>query len=182
MVVVEDEAKGVDCEKIVRLFSEVYAPTCSGYERRSLQPALSMSSSSPTTVPTPAKCRIAEILQYSCDLEDDGRGRPQYHCWPVPRVFRMWVHALRDFNRYVDRQLCRCPGRPAVEITRFVDVDMTSGEIRLPHETRYATPVGPSTRGAPLMDVAFSHALPKGKPWRDIKTRESESTCKGRDD
>ncbi|KAI0047697.1 hypothetical protein FA95DRAFT_1454891, partial [Auriscalpium vulgare] len=75
-------------------------------------------------------CRIAEVLQFSCDLEATHTGRPQYHCFPIPRLFRI------------------CPGRPAVEITRFVDINLSTGEVDIPPESH--------------------HNLPKAKVWRDI--------------
>jgi len=90
---------------------------------------------------TPAghgKCRIAEFVQYRCDVEKGAYGQPQFHCWPVPRIFRI------------------CPGRPAVEITRFVDVDMHTGEISIPPES--------------------SQALPKGKAWRDVHRYEDKAS------
>lgn len=36
-----------------------------------------------------AKCRIAELVQYTCESEKDALGNSQFHCWPIPRVFRM---------------------------------------------------------------------------------------------
>ncbi|KZT10386.1 uncharacterized protein LAESUDRAFT_693990 [Laetiporus sulphureus 93-53] len=83
------------------------------------------------TPQTQRKCRLAEIVQYKCDVEMGHQGQPQFHCWPVPRIFRI------------------CPGRPAVEMTRFVKVDMSTGEISVPPES--------------------SQTLPEGKPWRDVK-------------
>ncbi|EPS97974.1 hypothetical protein FOMPIDRAFT_1127382 [Fomitopsis schrenkii] len=77
-----------------------------------------------------SKCRLAEIVQYKCDLDVGEQGEPQVHCWPVPRIFRI------------------CAGRPAVELTRFVHMDLNTGEVTLPPET--------------------SQQLPKGKPWRDV--------------
>ncbi|KAI0070761.1 hypothetical protein K474DRAFT_1607774 [Panus rudis PR-1116 ss-1] len=79
------------------------------------------------------ECRIAEILQYSCDEEEVTSGTPRFHCWPLIRIFRI------------------CPGRPAVELTRLVNVNSSTGAIELP---------SPS-----------SQQLPKGKPWRDIKRK-----------
>ena len=38
-----------------------------------------------------SKCRLAEIVQYKCDLDVGQEGEPQVHCWPVPRIFRMCV-------------------------------------------------------------------------------------------
>ncbi|ETW75871.1 hypothetical protein HETIRDRAFT_244204, partial [Heterobasidion irregulare TC 32-1] len=75
-------------------------------------------------------CQIAEILQYSCDLQSGEDGRPQFHCFPVPRIFRI------------------CPGRPAIEITRTVKIDIATGEVNIPPES--------------------SQYLPKGKVWRDV--------------
>ncbi|EKM56541.1 uncharacterized protein PHACADRAFT_92606 [Phanerochaete carnosa HHB-10118-sp] len=90
-----------------------------------------MSETSATTTPETKKCRIAELVQYSCEREEDASGNSQFHCWPIPRVFRI------------------CTGRPAVEITRYVDADVTTGEIKLPPQA--------------------SQQLPKGKPWRDVQ-------------
>ncbi|KAI0685763.1 hypothetical protein BC835DRAFT_1289481 [Cytidiella melzeri] len=91
------------------------------------------SSLSSTTVdsssPKP-QCRIAEIVQYDCDQETESSGRPRFRCWPVPRIFRL------------------CPGRPAVEITRYVDTTEGTGAVKVPSES--------------------SRILPKGKPWRDV--------------
>ncbi|KAI0937526.1 hypothetical protein AcW1_001617 [Taiwanofungus camphoratus] len=87
------------------------------------------------TTPAQSKCRLAEIVQYKCEAEVTSAGEPQFHCWPIPRIFRI------------------CPGRPAVEMTRFVDVDMNTGEISVPPES--------------------SQTLPKGKPWRDVVRYEN---------
>lgn len=46
-------------------------------------------SSLPANVTPENKCRIAEIVQYSCEKELDDRGLARFHCWPIPRVFRM---------------------------------------------------------------------------------------------
>ncbi|EIN08794.1 hypothetical protein PUNSTDRAFT_52272 [Punctularia strigosozonata HHB-11173 SS5] len=72
-----------------------------------------------------APCRIFEILQYNCEPEGTG-----YHCFPISRIFRI------------------CDGRPAIEITRFVDVDVKTGAVELPSDP--------------------SQILPKGRPWRDV--------------
>ncbi|KDQ60255.1 hypothetical protein JAAARDRAFT_32634 [Jaapia argillacea MUCL 33604] len=85
---------------------------------------------SQSDVPSGKKCRIAEIVQYTCELENQESGSPQVHCFPIPRIFRI------------------CPGRPAVEITKLVNVNMRTGEVDIPPET--------------------SQNLPKAKPWRDI--------------
>ncbi|KZP28093.1 hypothetical protein FIBSPDRAFT_689460, partial [Athelia psychrophila] len=80
------------------------------------------------------KCRIAEIVQYTCDLEKEGNGRQRVHCFPIPRIFRI------------------CPGRPAVEITKFVNINEHTGETEIP--------------------AAASESLPKAKPWRDVVRHE----------
>ncbi|KAF9446572.1 hypothetical protein P691DRAFT_708264 [Macrolepiota fuliginosa MF-IS2] len=61
-----------------------------------------------------AQCRIAEILQYSCNVEKDANGQPQVHCFPIPRIFKL------------------CRGLPAVEITTLVDIDLATGEVVIP--------------------------------------------------
>ncbi|KAJ3503441.1 hypothetical protein NMY22_g18250 [Coprinellus aureogranulatus] len=59
-----------------------------------------------------AECRLAEILQYMCNLEFDKKSRKQQLvCTQVPRIFRL------------------CPGRPAVEVTRVADINMATGEV-----------------------------------------------------
>ncbi|KAG5724853.1 hypothetical protein E4T56_gene12628 [Termitomyces sp. T112] len=70
-------------------------------------------------------CRIAEIVQFSCRQNHKGND-----CYPIPRFFRI------------------CPGRPAVEITKFVDFNEATGLVQVPT----------SSRNIPV------HA----KPWRDI--------------
>ncbi|KAH8097040.1 hypothetical protein BXZ70DRAFT_307049 [Cristinia sonorae] len=75
-------------------------------------------------------CRIAEIVQFSCQQERTPDGVEKFVCSPIPRIFRI------------------CPGRPAVELTRYVSIDPLTGHVEIPSST--------------------SHQLPKGKPWRDI--------------
>ncbi|EJF63814.1 hypothetical protein BD309DRAFT_864292 [Dichomitus squalens] len=87
-------------------------------------------SSPPDNVQPREQCRLAEILQYKCVAEDVDKGQLKVHCLPIPRIFRI------------------CPNRPAVEMTRFVDVDLESGAVHIP---------APS-----------SQVLPKAKPWRDV--------------
>jgi hypothetical protein len=64
--------------------------------------------------------------------------------------------------------LNRCPGRPAVEITKLVNIDEKTGEIEIPAAARYAI----SFRVHPFSDVHpfpyGSENLPKAKPWRDV--------------
>ncbi|KAI0292897.1 hypothetical protein BC826DRAFT_911193 [Russula brevipes] len=75
-------------------------------------------------------CQIAEILQYSCEVQTRGHGFQQFHCFPVPRIFML------------------CQGQPAVEITRVVKMDTSTGEVDVPR------------------DVV--QRLPKAKQWKDI--------------
>jgi len=49
------------------------------------------SSSTPLKEDAGSGCRIAEIVQYTCGLEINGEGKPQLHCFPIPRLFRMHV-------------------------------------------------------------------------------------------
>ncbi|KAH9974027.1 hypothetical protein BGW80DRAFT_1171073 [Lactifluus volemus] len=81
------------------------------------------------------ECRIAEILQFSCEIEPIGNGSQQFHCFPLPRFFRL------------------CRGHPAVEVTRLVNVDPSTGEVNVPS------------------DVA--QRLPKAKRWTDVICHQS---------
>ena len=49
--------------------------------------ATTMSDSTEQRRPTEqiVRCRIAELVQYTCAVERDGR----VHCYPIPRQFRM---------------------------------------------------------------------------------------------
>ncbi|KAI9511669.1 hypothetical protein F5148DRAFT_974863 [Russula earlei] len=60
------------------------------------------------------ECQIAEILQFSCEVQPKGRGFQQIHCFPVPRLLML------------------CQGHPAVEITRVVKMDPATGEVNVP--------------------------------------------------
>lgn len=40
---------------------------------------------------TARKCRILEILHYTCPAEPDEYGRPRYSCYPIPRIFNVFV-------------------------------------------------------------------------------------------
>jgi len=75
-------------------------------------------------------CSIAEILQYDCPIQTNEKGQLRYTCYPIPRIFRI------------------CQGRPAVEITKLVNIDMATGEVDVSNES--------------------SQKLPKVKPWRDV--------------
>ena len=78
------------------------------------------------------ECALVEILQHTCPFEQvDGVGR--YVCYPIPRIFRVYV----DFGC----SLClrtsfpgnfRCKDKPAVELTKFVRIDMNTGQVELP--------------------------------------------------
>ncbi|KAI0360526.1 hypothetical protein OH77DRAFT_1393369 [Trametes cingulata] len=76
------------------------------------------------------KCRIAEIVQFQCEPGEQLNGPPEWHCLPVIRIFRI------------------CQNRPAVELTRFVDVNTETGAVHIPPQS--------------------SQVLPKAKPWRDV--------------
>ncbi|KAI8986751.1 hypothetical protein BD414DRAFT_440212 [Trametes punicea] len=84
-------------------------------------------------VKSPRTCRLAEIVQYHCDPPHDPAD-PQWHCLPVIRIFRI------------------CKDRPAVELTRFVQVNVETGAVHIPSQS--------------------SQVLPKGKPWRDVTRHE----------
>ncbi|OSD08179.1 hypothetical protein PYCCODRAFT_1358328 [Trametes coccinea BRFM310] len=77
----------------------------------------------------PQKCRLAEIVQYRCDPPQDSN-HPQWHCLPIIRIFRI------------------CQNRPAVELTRFVEINVETGAVHVPSQS--------------------SQVLPKGKAWRDV--------------
>ncbi|KAF8601586.1 hypothetical protein BDV93DRAFT_524763 [Ceratobasidium sp. AG-I] len=80
--------------------------------------------------PTPTKCRIAEIEQFKCAPVVDLDGHTRMHCIPVPRIFRI------------------CPGRPAVEITTLVNVNLETGDVEITPETM--------------------NTMPKTSAWRDF--------------
>lgn len=48
------------------------------------------------------KCRIAEIVQFTCQTENQPNGQVQNHCFPIPRIFRMseTVHIRKDTNAH----------------------------------------------------------------------------------
>lgn len=84
-------------------------------------------------------CRLLEIMQHNCTLQVS-LGKPQVVCLPAPRLFKMCgpfhlsrTHChltLTHSSTYIF--VCclsnRCPGRPAVEITRSATLDSESGE------------------------------------------------------
>ncbi|KAF8271852.1 hypothetical protein EI94DRAFT_1567600 [Lactarius quietus] len=75
-------------------------------------------------------CQIAEILQFSCQIQINDYGRQQFHCFPVPRIFRL------------------CQGEPAIEITRVVNTDPSTGKVHI---------IGDAVQN-----------LPKAKTWKDV--------------
>ncbi|KAI0635313.1 hypothetical protein C8Q77DRAFT_696980 [Trametes polyzona] len=78
-----------------------------------------MSSPGRKNTPPSKKCRLAEIVQYKCDPEQrTSAAPPQWHCLPVIRIFRI------------------CQGRPAVEITKFIDMNVETGAVQVPSQSR----------------------------------------------
>ncbi|KAJ7484648.1 hypothetical protein FB451DRAFT_1233046 [Mycena latifolia] len=77
-----------------------------------------------------SKCRIAEITQHSCLPKKNRLGHPVVHCVPIPRLFRI------------------CPDKPAVEVTRVLEIDLATGSVEMPK--------------------ALEKMLPCGKAWRDV--------------
>ncbi|KII91134.1 hypothetical protein PLICRDRAFT_37830 [Plicaturopsis crispa FD-325 SS-3] len=82
------------------------------------------------------KCLLTEIVQFTCEAPALVNGQPKVHCFPVPRIFKT------------------CPGRPAVEITTLVDIDLKTGEIDVTPEA--------------------SETHPKARLWRDVTRYPSE--------
>ncbi|KAI0372106.1 hypothetical protein BV20DRAFT_964836 [Pilatotrama ljubarskyi] len=83
------------------------------------------------------KCRLAEIVQFKCEPGEQLNVPPQWHCLPVIRIFRI------------------CQNRPAVELTRFIDMNVETGAVHVPPQS--------------------SQVLPKAKPWRDIVRYEDKA-------
>ncbi|KAG1839741.1 hypothetical protein DFJ58DRAFT_811595 [Suillus subalutaceus] len=65
------------------------------------------------------KCRLMEIVQYTCEPEELPSGEVRPRCFPIPRIFRI------------------CPDRPAVELTKLIKIDLKTGEIEMPDESRF---------------------------------------------
>ncbi|KAH9477875.1 hypothetical protein JR316_0010107 [Psilocybe cubensis] len=77
------------------------------------------------------KCVIAEIVQHTCSLKNERNGTPTFHCFPLPRILKLYeLHHLLAFRS--SQFLSSCPGQPAVELTKFINIDMKSGEIDIP--------------------------------------------------
>ncbi|KAI0777282.1 hypothetical protein BD413DRAFT_467936 [Trametes elegans] len=83
------------------------------------------------------KCRLAELVQYKCEPEQLS-GTLRWHCLPIVRIFRI------------------CQNRPAVELTRYVDINVETGAVQVPAQS--------------------SKVMPKGKPWRDVVRYEDEAS------
>ena len=64
-------------------WDEIHQFTKRASKDHSVMPSPSATSTAET------KCRIAELVQYSCEIDEDVSGNSRFHCWPVPRVFRM---------------------------------------------------------------------------------------------
>jgi hypothetical protein len=71
----------------------------------------------------------------------------------------------------------RCQNQPAVEITKFVHVDLTTGEVAVVPDARWALilcymkylPEGTQQPRAGLFEYCLrSQVLSKGHPWREI--------------
>ncbi|EIW55468.1 uncharacterized protein TRAVEDRAFT_130257 [Trametes versicolor FP-101664 SS1] len=96
-----------------------------------------MASSTGKETPPSKKCRLAEIVQFKCEPGLQADGPPQWHCLPVIRIFRI------------------CQDRPAVELTKFVDMNVETGAVQVPPQS--------------------SQVLPKAKLWRDITRYEDKA-------
>ncbi|KAF8198575.1 hypothetical protein BJ912DRAFT_845642 [Pholiota molesta] len=78
-----------------------------------------------------SECHIAEILQHTCIPESNSQGQEIMQCFPILRIFKL------------------CKGQPAVEITRFINVDPTNGAIEIP--------------------AGFKTETVQGRSWREIE-------------
>ncbi|KAF8229778.1 hypothetical protein L208DRAFT_1438855 [Tricholoma matsutake] len=88
----------------------------------------------------PGKCRIAEIVQYTCNVETS-ESSSQLHCFPIPRLFKI------------------CPDRPTVEITTMANIDMTTGEVDVPPDTRKIEKEGKTWRNVILYNKDNGKAM-----------------------
>ncbi|KAI0280392.1 hypothetical protein BGY98DRAFT_914762 [Russula aff. rugulosa BPL654] len=75
-------------------------------------------------------CQIAEILQFTCEMQATKHETQRFHCFPIPRLFML------------------CQGQPAVEITRIVKLNPSTGEVDVPQDV--------------------CEKLPKARQWKDI--------------
>ena len=75
--------------------------------------------------------------------------------------------ATRVWPSDLIRWRSRCKGKPAVELTKFVRIDMNTGEVELPK--------GCVERSLPEFllslnpEVHHSHPVPRGKLWSQVK-------------
>ncbi|KAI0336800.1 hypothetical protein GY45DRAFT_1237731 [Cubamyces sp. BRFM 1775] len=83
---------------------------------------------------THRQCRLAEIVQFNCNPTEDS---VEWHCLPIIRIFRI------------------CQNKPAVELTRFIEMDVETGAVHVPPQS--------------------SQVLPKGKLWRDVIRYEQDA-------
>ncbi|KAF8524472.1 hypothetical protein JB92DRAFT_2703684 [Gautieria morchelliformis] len=67
-------------------------------------------------------CRLFEIEQYICEIEDKNNSRVR--CYPLPRIFRI------------------CQGRPAVEVTALAEINPKTGELNVPDNLTEILPKG----------------------------------------
>ncbi|KDR68454.1 hypothetical protein GALMADRAFT_257187 [Galerina marginata CBS 339.88] len=95
-----------------------------------------MKSGPTTSTETKSECIIAEILQHTCQLKTARNGSQSIHCFPIPRILKI------------------CPGRPAVEITKFVNINHKNGEIELPSNLNLDTI--------------------KARPWKEVTRYDTE--------
>lgn len=77
------------------------------------------------------RCSLVELLQHTCPVEEVN-GVQKYVCYPIPRIFRvcvgLWFIAVRAPDLLA---ISRCEGKPTVELTRFVRIDMSTGQVEL---------------------------------------------------
>ncbi|KAH9996203.1 hypothetical protein BJV77DRAFT_942296 [Russula vinacea] len=88
-----------------------------------------------TSAESSQECQIAEILQFSCEIQARRNEHKRFHCFPIPRLFML------------------CQGQSAVEITRGVKMDPSTGEVNVPQDV--------------------CQRLPKAKQWKDIIRTQS---------
>ncbi|KAJ3799289.1 hypothetical protein GGU11DRAFT_514916 [Lentinula aff. detonsa] len=81
----------------------------------------SSSSKSESSTSRSEKCRIAEIIQYTCELEQSQTEGHVIRCFPLSRLFKI------------------CPGRPGIELTKVLNVD-EGGVVELPDNIKQ--PIG----------------------------------------
>lgn len=124
-------------------------------------------------------CSVAEILQWSCDVDSAASDKPTIECFPIPRIFRLWVLPSPSCVVHQPRMLMihtvthRCPGRPAIEITTQVTFDPRTGDVTVPSMAMCVTQAS-DTCTLLNVPVICRQSLPKGKLWCDV-IRSSDS-------